>query len=194
MKTGEHHQPFECMRLLAAEWTDLPFMRAEFPMLTEWGVRDEGMQIHSLGCNYLAALGRECGHWAINEYSLFTEAGRAIRPDAIWWARPSGRPVFLAEFERYVPGQERKLADKAANLLESHHTLGRTADALLLLCWVMSGTDLSKARCSGNVMVDGLRAANGEWLAPVDAATRFMLRFVIMGSDGERLKVLRVTE
>ena len=163
-------------------------------MLTDWGVRDEGMQIHSMGCNYLAALGRHHGHWAINEYSLFTDSGRGIRPDAIWWERPSRAPVFLAEFERYVPGQEQKLKEKVDNLLESHHALSRTPVVLLLLCWVTSGTDLGRARNVGSTMVDGLRAANGDWLAPLNTSTRFMLRFMIMGRDGDLLKVLRVAE
>ncbi len=37
-------------------------------MLTAWGVRDESVGVHSLGFNYLAALGRHLGFWAATEF------------------------------------------------------------------------------------------------------------------------------
>ena len=36
---------------LGREFASLEFARAEFPMLTTWGVRDESVSVHSLGFN-----------------------------------------------------------------------------------------------------------------------------------------------
>ena len=37
------------------------------PMWTDWGVRDAGHLIHSLGCTFLTAVGRELGFAAVSE-------------------------------------------------------------------------------------------------------------------------------
>jgi hypothetical protein len=99
MKTNETEP---VARLSEKECSNLAFMRTEFSMPIDWGVRDAGFKIHSMGCNYLAAFGRHAGLLAINEYSLFIESGQAIRPDTIGWEQETRMPVFLTEFERYA--------------------------------------------------------------------------------------------
>lgn len=51
---------------LRAEFGTLALARSAFPMLTAWGVEDFSHTIHSLGCNYLTAIGREAGFWAMS--------------------------------------------------------------------------------------------------------------------------------
>ena len=46
------------------EFSSLSFIAEAFPMLTDWGVEDFSLTIHSLGCNYLSALGRSLDFWA----------------------------------------------------------------------------------------------------------------------------------
>ena len=90
-------------------------------MLTDWGVEDFSLTIHSLGCNYLSSLGREHGYWAMSEYPVrVSKPGvvSSIRPDTVWWSRPDGNVILLGEFERYIPGQEQKLMEKARNLVQ----------------------------------------------------------------------------
>ena len=56
----------EIREQLLCEFALLDFARAEFPMLTDWGITDESVAVHSLGYNYLAALGRHLGYWAVS--------------------------------------------------------------------------------------------------------------------------------
>ena len=55
---------------LRAEFRTLEYAKADFPMLTTWGVPDFSHTIHSLGCNYPSALGRHLGFWAISDYPV----------------------------------------------------------------------------------------------------------------------------
>src|SRR4051812_31230593 len=98
--------------VLRREFADPAFARSEFPMLTDWGVEDFSETVHSCGMNYLAALGRHSGRWALSEYPIQVaepvEESSFVRLDAVWWSRPSGQVELLAEFERYEPGAAKR--------------------------------------------------------------------------------------
>src|SRR5262249_49350190 len=104
---------------LAEEFQSRAFLRDEFPMLASWGVEDYSHTVHSLGLNYLAALGRHFGLWAVSEYPVAPApaylAVRNVRCDVVWFARPDGRVALLAEFERYeeTRGKQERLRQKA---------------------------------------------------------------------------------
>src|SRR6516162_976295 len=101
------HAVAQTEAVVRAEFADLALACSEFPMLTDWGVEDVSETVHSCGMNYLAALGRRLGRWALSEYPVVVpgllEGGSFVRLDAVWWSRPAGQVELLAEFERYEP-------------------------------------------------------------------------------------------
>ncbi len=109
---------------MTTEFRSLAFLRREFPMLANGQVSDVGLAIHSLGLNYLAALGRELGCSAVTDFPLESadcfltpQPGRPqaeVRPDVIWFDRQTSAPILLAEFERYeeVMAKRRTLSRK----------------------------------------------------------------------------------
>jgi hypothetical protein len=177
---------------LEAEFKTLNFMRDSFPMLTDWAVRDESILVHSLGCNYLAALGRNLGFWAINEFPVRVPSEKTVRPDAVWWTRPDRKVRFIAEFERYTPGQEKKLTEKTCNLVETCQTLHGTPVVALLLGWAMAGTDLAEAAKASAAAFSGFRNQNGDWVPGLCSDHKFLQAFAIFGQQGRHIKVLRV--
>ena len=182
----------EITQALTEEFRTLAFLRDAFPMLTDWGVQDQSVLLHSLGCNYLAALGRHLGFWAINECPFQVVGGRTIRPDAVWWHRPDQQVTFLAEFERYEAGQDVKLAGKARNLVETYNALTPNPLVVLLLTWVYAGTDLKGARTAGSVAYSGFQNGANKWVRGMHKDHRFLHFFAIFGQQNGQSKLLRI--
>ena len=181
----------EITNALEQEFRTLNFMRDSFPMLIDWGVKDESILVHSLGCNYLAALGRNLGFWAINEFPVRV-SDKTVRPDAVWWTRPDRKVTFMAEFERYTPGQERKLAEKTCNLVETCQTMQGTPVVALLMGWTMAGTDLAEAAKASAAAFNGFRNTNGTWIPGLCPGQKFLQVFAIFGQRDANIKVLRL--
>jgi len=182
-------------RTLRDEFRTLEFARSAFPMLTTWGVEDFGQTIHSLGCNYLAALGREAGFWAMTEYPVrvpSNDVARSVRPDVAWWDKATGEPVVLGEFERAEAHKPGKLAHKARNLLQAHQALGPRPRLLLLVGWALAGTDLGHPGEVREVMASGFRAEDGTPVRGLGRRSVFLLATAVFADvDGGR-KLLRV--
>lgn len=164
-------------------------------MLTDWGVEDFSHTIHSLGCNYLAAVGREAGFWAMSEYPVRVPSSgvqHSVRPDIVWWERSSADAVVLGEFERAEPHKPGKLVDKARNLLQAHHALGERPRLLLLVGWTLSGTKLGDLGSVRTVMTSGFRASDGTPVRGLGRRSVFLLATAVFGDgEGDR-KLLRV--
>ena len=183
--------PTSIRSAISREFATLAFAREEFPMLTNWGVKDESVCVHSLGFNYLAALGRHLGFWAATEYGI--RVGRGfIRPDVVWWSRPAGRIALIGEFERFEAGQNARLVDKSKNLMLSYEALGRTPSALLLVPWTLAGTDISDTHSARGVAHDGFRADDGRLIHGVGTDATFLLAHAIFGQSAELLRLLEV--
>ena len=182
----------EIERTLRSEFESLSFARSQFPMLTDWGVEDFSVTIHSLGCNYLSALGRKHGCWAMSEYPVRVAPGAigySVRPDVAWWADPTGAVALLGEFERFEPGR-RNLIGKARNLLRAHHELGDQPRVLLLMTWAIAGTDLRGLDEVRAVSYDGFRTSDGLVVPGLGAESRFVLVTAVFGGP-EELKLPR---
>jgi hypothetical protein len=179
-------------KALEEEFRTLTFLRDTFPMLTDWAVRDESILIHSLGCNYLAALGRHLGFWAINECPFRVSNNRTIRPDVVWWHQSDRQVIFLAEFERYDLGFEAKLEAKAKNLVETYAAVSPKPTVVLLLTWIYAGTDLKGARTAGAVAYNGFQAEGNSWIGGMSSEHRFLNYFAVFGREGENTKLLRI--
>jgi hypothetical protein len=184
-------------RMLRAEFQALAFARNAFPMLTAWGVKDFSVTIHSLGCNYLSALGREFGFWAISEYPVRVIAGAngySVRPDVAWWSRPNPDVVLLGEFERFDSGQQRNLLGKARNLLRAHYALGERPRVLLLMTWAFAGTNLRGLEEVRAVAHDGFRTSDGLVVPGLGVGSTFIVATAVFAGSGEqrRLRVIQV--
>jgi len=149
-------------------------------MLTDWGVADESVAIHSLGYNYLAALGRHLGYWAATEYPI--RVGNSfVRPDVVWWCKSDNRLVLLGEFERFDAGQNGKLSDKSKNLLLSYESLARTAETLLLMPWTIAGTSLTGNHTASSVAYEGFKTDGGELVRGIGQEATFVLAHAVFG-------------
>jgi hypothetical protein len=177
--------------ILSREFATLGFARSEFPMLTDWGVIDESVAVHSLGFNYLAALGRHLGFWAATECPI--RVGKSfLRPDVVWWSKKDGRVSLIGEFERFESGQQAKLVDKARNLMLSYDALEHAPRAMLLVPWTLAGTDLSGNDAARSAAHDGFRAPDGRMIHGVGPEASFLLAHAIFGRSGDRVRLLEV--
>ena len=181
---------------LKQEFESLQFARSQFPMLTDWGVEDFSVTIHSLGCNYLSALGRAFGLWAMSEYPVrMPESDQpiSIRPDVVWWKRSNAQVALLGEFERFESKQEAKLTGKAKNLLKAYHQLEQQPEILLLMSWTLSGTDVSGLNSIRILMREGF-SENGIRIAGAAVNTDFLLATAVFGVKGENHHLIRIQQ
>ncbi len=181
--------------VLRAELRSLEIARDTLPMLTAWGVEDFSHTIHSLGCNYLTAIGRAAGFWAMSEYPIRVPqpgAGHSIRPDVAWWERSTREVALIGEFERAEPRNATKLVDKARNLLQAHHALGERPRVLVLLAWAMAGTNLGDLAAVRGVMANGFRTSSGVPVRGLGPRSRFVLATAVFGESEGRSRLLEV--
>jgi hypothetical protein len=127
--------------VLQESLASLEVVQEILPLWTDWGTRDSGVWVHSLGCTFWTALGRRLGAIAISEAPApdegdFANVGNPVRSDSLWFSKDTRRPVALVEFERYSgPRDEDKLISKVNNLLLAHHRWGEAAEILVLAYW-----------------------------------------------------------
>lgn len=135
-----------------------------FPMMTSFGVRDYSETVHTMGLNYLTAIGRTIdGITAISECPVYPYENESIissridvsamvadgftdyriakelivRPDSIWYSIKDNKPLLLCEFERYDNSRikNKKLEEKIQNLLIAYNQLGRSIPLILFVYW-----------------------------------------------------------
>ncbi|WP_332877471.1 hypothetical protein [Massilia sp. S19_KUP03_FR1] len=122
---------------ICAEMSSLEFVDRSYPMLSTWGVRDEDVLIHSLGCSAWNELGSHIGYMAVSECPVPMTHGADIRADSTWFSRTQRTPDVLIEFERF-DGTDRghkKLDEKICNLLEASLRWGDAPSVLILSAW-----------------------------------------------------------
>jgi hypothetical protein len=174
----------EITTVLNAEFNSLQFARDSFPMLTSWGVQDFSVTIHSLGCNYLTALGRYLGCWSASEYPVRAsenQSSSSVRPDVVWWSKETSHAVLIGEFERFDPRLRQNLIEKARNLLKAHYEVGEMPRILLLMAWAMAGTDLScleEVRATGH---NGFVDSDGRTFPGLRRDSSFIIASAIFG-------------
>ncbi len=162
---------------------------SHLPMWTEWGVRDTGHLVHSLGCTYLTAAGRDLGFAAISEVPAPHEGPLAlveedVRSDSVWFDRTTRRVVLVAEFERYA-GRQKDLTPKVETLLLAHQRWGCEDGTLLLAYWTLGLVTLPDHDCLRDIVRRGFSAMGGVRV-PGNAKARVLFyQFVVRaGQDG----------
>lgn len=180
---------------LREEFRTLDIARDTLPMLTSWGVEDFSHTIHSLGCNYLTAIGRQSGFWAMSEYPVrvpSSGSGHSVRSDVAWWERGDREVVLLGEFERAEPKKSGKLVEKARNLLQAHHALGERPRLLVLLAWAIAGTDLGDLGAVRSVMATGFSPPGATRVRGLGRSSRFVLATAVFGDVEGQRRLLQV--
>ncbi|MFB2754804.1 hypothetical protein ACE02G_14280 [Shewanella xiamenensis] len=160
--------------------SSLEFVGRSYPMLSTWGVHDEDVLIHSLGCSAWNALGSELGFMAVTECPVPMTHGADIRSDSTWFSQTKRMPEVLIEFERF-DGTERgqkKLDEKLCNLLEASMRWGDAPSVLILSAWnkgVVSAPnkDVFVQRCR-----QGFKSSVGVQVPPLRNTTVLFSRFI----------------
>ncbi len=174
-------------------------------MLAEWGVSDVGLAIHSLGLNYLAALGRELGCPSVTEFPLApTEnpanatltgfGGLEVRPDVIWFDRSSRAPTLLAEFERFDDLSTRRnaMVEKAENLVLAHHITGSQPAILLLALWTFTGVRVNGLAEINTRVRSGFRRDGGTRISGLSSHARFLVATFLFSRHGAGIALKEV--
>ena len=124
------------------------FLQRAFPALHDWGIRDEDILMHSVGCSVWNTLGHELGFMAVVEAPAPLAVGNDIRSDSTWFRYEKWQPLVLVEFERYdgTARSKAKLEGKLSNLMEAAIRWGRRPRLLVLSAWskgVVSAPDMA---------------------------------------------------
>jgi hypothetical protein len=138
---GEDSMAESLDKVLRKRLCSLDIAREIMPIWTDWGAKDIGVWVHSLGCAFWTALGQKLGYVALSEaptlpQGQYADAGTGVRSDSLWFDRETRKPKLILEFERYVGiGDSEKLMGKVQNLLLAHHRWEETSEILVLAYW-----------------------------------------------------------
>ncbi len=159
------------------------------PMWTEWGVRDVGHLVHSLGCTFLTAAGHDLGFAAVSEVPAPREGPLAhveedVRSDSVWFERTTRRVALVAEFERYA-GKQKDLSPKIETLLLAQQRWGCEDTTLLLAYWSVGLVTLPDHDYLRSIVRGGFGAMGGVRVPGNPKARLMFYQFVVrVGRDG----------
>lgn len=162
---------------------------SHLPMWTEWGVRDVGHLVHSLGCTFLTAAGRDLGFAAVSEVPApregpFAHVEEDVRSDSVWFERTTKRVVLVAEFERYA-GKKKDLTPKVETLLLAQQRWGCEDANLLLAYWSVGLVTLPDHDSLRSIARGGFSAVGGVRVPGNPRARLIFYQFVVRaGQDG----------
>lgn len=183
-----------------------------FPMITKFGVRDYSETVHSLGLNYITAIGRfideiaaisECPVYPYKEkntYSKYVADGAGVygdninevRPDSIWFSKEDNSPILICEFERYEKSKRKdlKIKEKIENLLIAYHQLGGKVPIILFVYWSYAAENPGDIDEYISILDNGFRKSNGIYVPGINGIkTSYLIyRCVAMGNS-ENLKL-----
>ena len=150
----------------------------------EWGVKDRGVLIHSLGVTYLTLLGNRLNYVSVTEVpspyqGKYACVGNEIRSDAVWFDRITQAPIAIAEFERYSGKEDNfKLENKVRNLLLAHHRWSVKAELLILAYWTKKLTSSNSSKLH-RIIHQGFVTPAGENITGSRTSKLFLFQFVM---------------
>ncbi len=162
---------------------------SHLPMWTEWGVRDVGHLVHSLGCTFLTAVGRDLGFTAVSEVPAPRDGPLAhveedVRSDSVWFDRSTRRVALAAEFERYA-GKQKDLSPKVETLLLAHQRWACEEATLMLAYWSVGLVSLPDHDGLRNIVRSGFSATGGVRVPGNPRVKLIFYQFVVRaGQDG----------
>ena len=197
------------------EMTTGKIRKRYFPMITDFGVRDYSETVHTMGLNYLTAIGRtiidttavsECPVYPYETVRLKennmaekiaeipgeygTQKDPIVRPDSIWYSIRDNQPLLLCEFERYDKSRlkNKKLEEKIQNLLIAYHQLGGDVPLILFVYWTypkVTPGDISKYI---RIFDEGFTMSNGMRVHGIDGRkTKYLVYHCVAAGNKENL-------
>lgn len=185
-----------------------------FPMMTTFGVRDYSETVHSLGLNYITAIGRtideiaavsECSVYPYesiyHESDMIAESSSSyygekktkdaeIRPDSIWYSRKDNSPILISEFERYEKNRtkNKKLKEKIQNLLIAYHQLGGKVPVILFVYWSYVSVTPGDMSDVISILDKGFTLPNKKFISGIDSRrTSYLVYHCIASGNKENL-------
>ncbi len=173
------------------------FISNAFPMLCEWGVKDQDVMVHSLGVSAWNTLGHELGFMAVAECPAPPSmvAGDDIRSDSVWFDKTTRMPVVVIEFERYdgTTKAMQKMAEKAEHLLEANQRWGGAPQVLILASWSKAMVSVPDHRTLTTTIHQGFKNLKGTMVHGNPAAKFLFSRFCFQQHEQhKKLKLNRI--
>ena len=170
---------FQLKSLVINEFNQGNIRRNYFPMLTNQGIRDYSESVHSAGLNYLTEIGRHIeGVTSLSEFPIYPveiqyshNLTREVRSDSLWFELDTGRPLLVAEFERFDKSKLKhdKLGEKIENLLLAYHQLGGELAIILFVYWSYQGAVPNHIEKYLKTFDEGFSLANGKYIPGVNS-------------------------
>ena len=166
-------------------------------MWTDWGVYDAGHLVHSLGCTFLTAVGRDIGFASVAEVPAPRQGHFAnikenikedVRSDSVWFDRVTRRVVLVAEFERYA-GKQKDLSPKAETLLLAQHRWGCEEAKLLLAYWTVGLVTVPDHASLRAIVHGGFSATGGVHVPGNPLAQVVFYQFVVRAAQDGLLRL-----
>lgn len=182
-----------------------------FPMMTKFGVRDYSETVHSLGLNYITAIGRQiegisaisecpvypCKYYnnyssvVAEESAFYGEKFSEVRPDSVWFSKENNEPLLICEFERYEKGKRKdlKIKEKIENLLIAYHQLGGTVPLILFVYWSYSTENPKYIDECISILDNGFRKSNGDYVPGINGIkTSYLVYRAVANGTSENLR------
>ncbi|EKA7408810.1 hypothetical protein Q2Y20_000526 [Vibrio parahaemolyticus] len=174
---------------IKAELNQNAFIDKTFPMLTGWGVKDEDVLVHSLGCSVWNTLGHQLGFMAVVEAPAPPGAGNDIRSDSVWFSYATQSPEVVIEFERYDGStpDKTKLMAKLMNLLEAYHRWDRKPSLLVLSFWSKEVVSAPDIRELNHLAKYGATNSKGVFIPGIEDALLLINRFFFEDTVSQKL-------
>lgn len=177
-----------------------------FPMMTKFGIRDYSETVHTVGLNYITAIGRFVdGVTSLSECPVFPYSERShygqmvaesqasyeikvneVRPDSIWYSKEDNSPILICEFERYEKNRRKdlKIKEKIQNLLLAYHQLGGNVPIILFVYWSYAGENPGDIGEYISILDNGFKKNDGTYVQGINAlkTTYLVYRCVASGN------------
>jgi len=163
---------------------DKAFVSNAFPMMSDWGVKDEDTLIHSLGCSYWMQLGHHLDFSGVVEVpaplTYAVKANQGVRSDAVWFDKNTQKPKLVVEFERYsgTKSDQEKLVGKVKNLLLSHRRWNLEPELLVLAYWTPGLKAMPDHKLLKNIFLQGFQLSNGDRVEGANPKQLVLMNFV----------------
>ncbi|AEF93196.1 hypothetical protein Desca_0292 [Desulfotomaculum nigrificans CO-1-SRB] len=177
-----------------------------FPMMTNFGIKDYSETVHTVGINYITAIGRfidgvtslsECpvfpcntennyGQMVAESQASYGDKADEVRPDSIWFSKKDNSPILICEFERYEKNRRKdlKIKEKIENLLLAYHQLGGNVPIILFVYWSYAGENPGDIKEYISILDNGFKKSNGFYVRGINAlkTTYLVYRCVASGN------------
>lgn len=183
-----------------------------FPMMTRFGVKDYSETVHTMGLNYITAIGRyidgitaisECpvypynintalNHFAAEENGSYLNNKKEVRPDSIWFSKEDNSPILICEFERYEKNNQKdlKIIEKIENLLVAYHQLGGNIPIILFVYWSYVAENPANIDDYIKIFNNGFRGEKGIYINGINALkTNYIIYRCVASGDSECVRL-----